>query len=243
MRYMGGKSRIAKSIAETILTEVRKRGGVSQNILVSLFCGNCAVEAKLADFEHLILNDNHKYLIALLQGVQSGYVLPDSVTKEEYQYIRKHKDNDPVLAGFVGFGCSFGGKFFGGYASDAQNTNYADISKRSLLKDMSKLRKATFVNKDYRNVELPEGCVIYADPPYKGTTGYGNEKFDSEAFWEYARRVSQSHLMFISEQNAPDDFVSIWEKPFTRTLDRNKTNYFQATEKLFIHKHNLLNKF
>lgn len=42
--------------------------------------------------------------------------------------------------------------------------------------------------------------------------------------------------MFISEQVAPDDFVSIWEKPFTRTLDVNKSNQFKVTEKLFIHK-------
>lgn len=45
--------------------------------------------------------------------------------------------------------------------------------------------------------------------------------------------------MFISEQTAPEDFISIWEKPFTRTLDVNKSNQFQVTEKLFVHKNNL----
>lgn len=31
----------------------------------------------------------------------------------------------------------------------------------------------------------------------------------------------------------PPDFVCVWEKPFTRTLDRNKGNQFKVTEKLF----------
>ena len=174
----------------------------------------------------------------MLNGVKNGYELPEVITEEEYKYIRNHKDEDPVLTGFVGFGCSFGGKWFVGYARNKTGTNYALQSKKSLLKDMKTLMNAEFICQDYRNVFLPHSCVIYADPPYNGTTGYGREKFDSEFFWEYARNVSQEHLMFISEQNAPSDFISIWEKPFTRTLDVNKNNQFKVTEKLFVHKCN-----
>lgn len=72
-------------------------------------------------------------------------------------------------------------------------------------------------------------------PPYNNTTGYNNEKFNSDEFWEYARETSKNHLIFISEQTAPDDFITIWEKPLTRTLDVNKNNQFKVTEKLFIH--------
>lgn len=140
-----------------------------------------------------------------------------------------------VLSGFVGFGCSFGGKWFGGYGR-SKNRSHAAESKRALTRDMKYLQDATFICEDYRNVKLPVDCVIYADPPYNNTTGYGNEKFDSQAFWEYARKVSKDHLMFISEQTAPPDFIAIWEKPFTRTLDVNKQNQFKVTEKLFIHK-------
>jgi len=184
----------------------------------------------------MILNDKHKYLIDLLKGVQSGYELPEHISEEQYKYIREHKDEDCVLTGFVGFGCSFGGKWFGGYARNKTNTNYALQSKRSLMKDMATLKGAEFTCQDYRDVELPPDCVIYADPPYNNTTGYGREKFDSEKFWAYTRGVSKDHLMFISEQTAPADFVTIWERPFTRTLDVNKQNQFKVTEKLFIHK-------
>ena len=109
---------------------------------------------------------------------------------------------------------------------------------------METLNNAKFICRDYRDVELPENCVIYADPPYNNTTGYGKEKFNSKEFWEYAKEVSKNHLMFISEQTAPDDFITIWDKPFTRTLDVNKNNQFTVTEKLFIHKkyENLIKK-
>lgn len=252
MQYQGGKSRIAKHISEAITNEVSRwqvknsnldcasnRERESNTTLVSLFCGTCSVESKLTNFKQRILNDNHKYLIEMLRGVQNGYELPETISETDYRYIRGHKDDDPILTGFVGFGCSFGGKWFGGYARNKTQTNYALQSKKSLLKDMSNLTDAKFICKDYRDVELPEGCIIYADPPYNNTTGYGKEKFDSKQFWEYARNVSQEHLMFISEQEAPDDFVAIWEKPFTRTLDRNKDNQFKVTEKLFVHKCNV----
>lgn len=108
MRYQGGKSRIAKPIAQIIM---QVAGG---DCFVSLFCGSCAVESKVQGFSRKLLNDRHEYLIAMLQGVQQGYNLPEHITLEQYRYIRENKDADPVLAGFVGFGCSFGGKWFGG---------------------------------------------------------------------------------------------------------------------------------
>lgn len=249
MQYLGGKSRISKQISDVInevsmweIENIKGFGGNNiehqfreSNCFVSLFCGTCSVESKIKGFDRKILNDKHEYLVELLNGVKNGYELPEHISEDEYRYIREHKDDDKVLSGFVGFGCSFGGKWFGGYARNKSGTNYAMQSKKSLLKDMNTLMDAEFICKDYKEVELPNGCVIYADPPYNGTTGYGKEKFDSEIFWEYMRKISKNHMAFISEQNAPSDFISIYEKPFTRTLDVNKNNQFKVTEKLFIH--------
>ena len=185
-------------------------------------------------FSRKILNDRHQYLIALLQGVQRGYELPESITPEQYRHIREHKDDDPTLAGFVGFGCSFGGKWFGGYARNATGTNYAAQSKRSLLKDMATLQDATFVCADYRRVCIPPRAVIYADPPYNNTTGYHGDRFDSAEFWIAMRLLADTgHTVFVSEQEAPPDIQCVWERKFTRTLDRNKSNQFFVTEKLF----------
>lgn len=235
MRYQGGKSKTAKQIAQVIMNACSSQ---RESSLVSLFCGSCSVESKITGFDNVILNDNHKYLIEMFKSVQNRYELPEQISEEQYKYIRDHKDEDPVLTGFVGFGCSFGGKWFGGYARNKTGRNYALESKKSLLKDMTTLMDAKFICKDYRDVELPDGCVVYADPPYEGTTGYGNKKFNSEEFWDYMQQISNNHLVFISEQKAPDDFICIWERPFTRTLDVNKNNQFKVTEKLFIHKCN-----
>lgn len=172
----------------------------------------------------------------MFKGLQNGYELPEYISKEQYKYIKEHKDENPILTGFVGFGCSFGGKWFGGFAKNKTNTNYASQSKRSVMKDMPNLKSAIFTCLDYKDVVIPKGSVIYADPPYNNTTGYGGEKFNTEEFWEYMRKISKDNKVFVSELKAPDDFECIWERPFTRTLDRNKNNQFKVIEKLFIHK-------
>ena len=229
MRYQGGKSRIAADIARFIVP-VRGR----DSVFVSLFCGSCSVESKVHGFSRMILNDLHPYLIALLRGAQNGYTLPDTISEDEYYFLRDNPDLDPVLTGFVGFGCSYGGKWFGGYARNQGNRNYAAESKRSLLKDMSALSKAEFLNLDYRAVPIPLHATVYADPPYSNTTGYKTGKFDSAEFWCFMRLIAETgHTVYVSEQTAPKDFTCIWEKPFTRTLDRNKQNQFSVTEKLF----------
>lgn len=182
------------------------------------------------------MNDKHEYLIALLNGVKNGYNLPETITKDDYYYVKSHKDEDKVLTGFVGFACSFGGKWFAGYAKNNFNVNYALRGKKSLLKDMATLMTAEIICKDYREVELPDGCIVLADPPYVNTTKYSLGDFDTNTFWEYMRIISKNHLTFVCEQTAPDDFVSIWSKPIRRSLDVNKDNQFQITENLFVHK-------
>ena len=178
-------------------------------------------------------------MIALFKALQNGYDLPEVITEEDYYYIKEHKDENPALTGFVGFACSFGGKWFGGYARDKAQVNYALRGKKSLASKMKTLMDAEFTCLDYRDVELPDGCVIYCDPPYENTTKYANVDFDHIRFWEYMRKISQDHLVYISELNAPEDFVCIWHKEIRRILDVNKENQFKSTEKLFVYKNNL----
>lgn len=160
MRYQGGKSKLAKPIAEVIHAVSRQQeqvsrtdsqknsGGVLSDTLVSLFCGSCAVEAKLAPyFKKVICNDAHPYLMEMWKALQQGWEPPDIVTEAEYQYIKAHKDEDPALTAFVGFGCTFGAKWFGGYARDKRGCvtrgGYAPRSKASLLKVFSELNRTS----------------------------------------------------------------------------------------------------
>lgn len=249
MQYLGGKNKIKKYIAEIINNEIFRRKvkdsetncGNNQQLyggggttFVSLFCGSCVIES-LINADKKILNDKHEYLIAMYKALQNGYELPENLTKEEYYNIKANKDNDKALAGFVGFGCSFGGKWFGGYAKNSTNTNYCKQSKTSVLKTMQGLNNATFICSDYKDVEIPANAIIYADPPYMNTTQYSNSKnFDCNEFWDYMRQLSKDHIVFISEENAPEDFKCVWSKEVKRVLDVNKTNIQSKTEKLFV---------
>ena len=61
---------------------------------------------------------------------------------------------------------------------------------------------------DYRDIKPEDDSVLYCDPPYIGTAGYGEDgsdtaAFDHGAFYEWCGR--QSSLVIISEYNMPSD--------------------------------------
>lgn len=227
---MGGKSRISKQIAEVLNSDIDKN-----KPFVSLFCGSCAIESKVqADIK--ILNDKHPYLIAMWQALQNGWTPPDVVTKEEYYRVKANMDENPALTGFVGFGCSFGGKWWGGYAKDRRGDDYCGQAKRGLLKDFPGVRYATFTCLDYHDVEIPDGAVVYCDPPYANTTGYTVGQFNTDDFWNYTRQLSKRCDVYISEESAPDDFECIWSKEKVRTLEKNDNVGRVKVEKLFKYK-------
>ena len=159
---------------------------------------------------------------------------PAEITESEYERIKANRDVDRALSGFAGFACSFGGRFFRGYAKDARGENYAEVGRRTLLRDMRSLRWAEIFCGDYRDVKIPPNSVIYADPPYAGTEGYLGEKFDSAAFWEYMRKLAAAgNTVFISEENGPSDFEVVWEREKVRTFSTKKVNQKTVIEKLF----------
>ena len=230
MQYMGGKSRISKQIAGVLNSAINK-----DTPFVSLFCGSCAIESKVqADVK--ILNDKHPYLIAMWQALQNGWMPPDVVTEEEYYRVKANMDENPALTGFIGFGCSFGGKWWGGYAKCKRGDDYCGQAKRGLLKDFMGVQSATFTCLDYKDVEVPDGAVVYCDPPYVNTTGYTVGQFDTNEFWDYMRQLSKRCDVYISEESAPDDFECIWSKEKVRTLEKNDNVGRVKVEKLFKYK-------
>lgn len=192
----------------------------------------------------MILNDKQEYLIELYKALQNGWLPPESLSEEEYRHIRDHKDEDKPLTAFAGFGCSFGGKWFGGYGRHGVKDNHAversmcKESGRALMRDLEILKKAEFMCLDYRDIEIPKGSVIYADPPYRNKmAAYGlQDQFDTDCFWEWCRKKSRDNLIYISELEAPEDFEVIWEKPVLRQLANCNAENFIAKEKLFKHR-------
>ena len=235
MKYLGGKTRIAKEILPLILAD-RKEG----QYFVEPFCGGCNVTDKVLG--NRIANDYNEYLIAMFRGLVSGEKYPEQIERELYNDVRDcfRSGSDKYNIGFmgwVGFMASYRGKFFGGYSgaywrSDGRHIDSMSEAVRAIAKQIPNLQGVEFRSGDYKGLQIPEESIIYCDPPYMGTTGY-SDGINHDEFWQWCReRVYDGHKVYISEYQAPDDFITIWEKPIQNCISLDK----KATERLFIYK-------
>lgn len=161
-----------------------------------------------------IAADCNQYLIALLQYQGE---LPEYISREEYLSVKQNPENYPDwYVGFCGFICSFRGMFFKSYVKNdvlkksGKIEHYQKEQINNFRKQRAKLAGIHFECCSYEQLNIPEGSVIYCDPPYSGTAEY-KDKFDSAKFWDWVRKkVAEGHKVFISEYSAPDDFECIW---------------------------------
>ena len=82
------------------------------------------------------------------------------------------------------------------------------LERLQSLESLERLQSLQNYQGDYRDIPIPtkESCVIYCDPPYRGTAGYLN-KFDFGEFDDWCRAHKDN--LFISEYNMPKDFRMI----------------------------------
>lgn len=228
MQYLGGKKRIANQIVEFLNPYLD-----NAKYYFEPFVGSCAI---IENIKHTrrFASDKNEYLINLYQALQTGWIPPENITEEEYQYVKNNKDENKPLTAFCGIGCSYSGKWFGGYCRDKKTTrNYAMNAHNTLLKQLPKIRDIIFSYKDYKECK-PNNSLVYCDPPYSNTTKYDLFKgFDNAEFWETMRQWSKNNIVFISEYTAPEDFECVLEIK-TRTDLKNKDGkMIPRIEKLF----------
>lgn len=227
MHYMGGKARIAKRLAS--LLESRRLPGQPY---IEPFVGAANVIQYMGDHGSRHGYDVQEDLILLLQAVAEGsMVYPETVSEEEYKAAKVAPPS--ALRGLIGFGCSFGGKWFGGYAR-GEPRNYAGESGRSLRKKAVGLQGVQWGLRSYTGLS-PNGSLLYCDPPYDGTTGFkGCAPFDSGAFWNQVRLwEAAGNAVYVSEYQAPPDFECVWSAETYSTLHANVTQGLPRTERLF----------
>lgn len=229
VRYTGSKRRLVKHIMPIILKD-RKPGQWYVEPMVG-GCNSFTVPAlpKLGA-------DANCYLIAMWRALQYGWQPPTTVTETEYQAIKAAPDDyPPQLVGFVGVGCSFGGKWFGGYAR-YKDTNYAAQSGRSVLKQLPDLRKAVFRCSDYKDLDIPPDSIIYVDPPYAGTTNaYLNTVVEQEFWYTCSKWAGQGHKVYVSNYHAPKDWIPVWQGTLRSSLDLD-TGSKHGLERLYVHR-------
>ena len=234
MKYMGSKNKIAKNILPFILKD-----RTPDQWYIEPFVGGCNMIDKVSGKR--MGNDINFYLIEMWKALQRGWIPPELVTEDMYNEIRKNKDDyEPHLVAYVGFLFSFAAKWFGGYRRDIAGSKgdmenmktQSRIALKSIMEQVPKIKDVVFSNLNYWEIPIPDNSIIYCDPPYGGTTKY-KDNFDHPKFWEWVRKMSNSeHQVFVSEYNAPDDFICIWEKDVKTTL--SKQAGIVSREKLFV---------
>ena len=210
MRYLGGKEMISGHVAH----EVERCFTPKTKMYIEPFCGSCAIIRKV-NFHTKIASDAHQELIAMFNKVKEGWSPPALVTEEFYQECKDGKHPD-YMRGYVGFQCSFAGKWFGGFARSKKGVtrDFNDESRRWFINRREDLKRIEFFHRDYKDY-LDMGlkdCVIYCDPPYKNTTGYKGTKFDHGDFYDWCRELSKENTILVSEYEMPEDFTCVWEK-------------------------------
>lgn len=249
MKYMGSKAKYAEEILDAIENEVHSRIYNYHNY-VEPFVGGANVIDKTEKYNALrsmtrIGNDINPYIIEMFRAVQKGWEPSDRYTEEDYKMAKENaketwKTASPDLMiaeiGFIGIGCSYAGKWFGGYARGNDNKgnprNYALESKKNLLKQAQNLKDIVFTNEQYYELDFARPSIIYCDPPYEGTTKY-KDNFNHERFWMWCdAQRDKGHKVFVSEYQAPEGWRCIWEKVVNSSLTK-ETGSKKAVERLF----------
>ena len=249
MKYMGSKNRFAKELLPIILKYRTKA-----QYYVEPFAGGMNLIDKVEG--NRIANDNNKYLIAMWKGINKGIVYPKEISKSLYSLARdvfngkearfEHIMNmTDDLVGWIGFMGSANGRFFEGGYSGKSNTkigtvrDYIAESIRNIQKQIPSLKDVDFRCNDYRELEIPNNSIVYCDIPYEGTKQYSTSKgFNHSQFWDWVREKSkQGHKVYVSEYNAPGDFVCVWEKKAKSSLSANGVigGNKVSNERLFIY--------
>lgn len=218
---MGSKSRIGAEIAKYIDSL-----GLTRQMVYEVFSGGCNLTQYIKS-RPLTCIDINPYLIAMWESLSKGdYSFVREYSKDEYLHIKNNTELYPkYVVGYVGFNMSYCGKFFGGYAGVVETKggvrNYPAEAVRNIKNQAERIKNIDFVCTDFMDFNFNANSVVYFDPPYKGTTGYGLS-FDYHAFYNKCRALkAEGCHVFVSEYNMPDDFSIIWEKKVKSSLSVN----------------------
>ena len=89
---------------------------------------------------------------------------------------------------------------------------------------------------DFRDVDIPDGAVVYCDPPYRGTNCGCYGGFDFGAFDAWL--ASCGHLCVVSEYTAPAGCIEVASRAKQCSAAANGKSQ-RVTERLFVHESRL----
>lgn len=219
MKYMGSKARYAKELLPIILS-----GAQPGQVYVEPFVGGANMIDKAPATLLRIANDKNHYIIALYQALQAGWIPPEEVSEAEFRTIRFDKEAfPPYLVGFAGIACCYGGRWFKGYQRgenrDGTPRRYVAETRSALLKQLPRLKDVLFVSRDYRDLFIAGGSIVYCDPPYVGAVAPYVYRVYHDEFWRWCDSlVVRGCRVYVSEYNAPPHWTCVWKKEVGTSL-------------------------
>lgn len=235
MAYVGGKGKCPKEFIQILQNELDKNPSATY---LEPFCGYLHVTKRLSfgPERKVIISDYKEDLIHLHAGIREGWEFRKFITLEDHI---KARDRGPSFErGLIRFGASYCGGFFNGFMSYrfyitggyVRNQCEEHFNHYELIKPV--LKKCSIHRCSFADWK-PKGCIIYCDPPYRGTTDYDTE-FDYRQFDAVVSEWAKTNIVFISEYVQPDvsgiHEVFSFEK-FCTIADTSNTD--KRIEKLF----------
>lgn len=221
MYYVGGKNRLAIPLRNLIATHAPCGG-----TYLEPFLGGANSFAAIAPmFTRTMAGDTHPDLMLFWEAIRSGWRPPARISQAEYQRLKTAEPS--ALRGAAGFCCSYRGKWFGGWDGKVRWTRCDQIwrdqyteSVNHALRKAGSLAAADLRHQPYWDWKPEPGTVVYCDPPYADTTGYG-KSFDTARFWQVASdwAANGAHV-FVSEYTAPEPWQAIARFKSIKSLNR-----------------------
>jgi len=233
MRYMGSKRRIWKYISPTIL-----KGREENQYYVEPFCGGCNSIAQVDG--NRIASDINPYLMEMWKGLLKGEEYPEEIPRETFIKAKiAYKNTDytnysVAMIGWIGYMASYNGIFYHSYSGiGSDGKDYVKASMDNIKKQLPLMNGITLDCCSYDELDIPEKSIIYCDPPYKGTSGYG-AKFEYDKFYDWCfSKKDEGHKVYISEYSMPTEFKCVWSMDVSNSLDRYSEQREKRKECLF----------
>lgn len=196
MRYIGGKHRQSKKIAEYV-------GLLAPDFrtYVEPFAGAMGAACRVVEAypgRRYILSDANPHLMCFWKAaVEGGWDPPKRVTEKDYlRYKRDLPAGDPMTA-YLGFAYSFMGAFYSGMAAKNPDGTL-NGSRASTIRKIEVLRRADVKLScaPFGKVKPPPGACVYLDPPYAGRTPQWKQNaFDQGEYVAYARSIAPGRVV------------------------------------------------
>lgn len=182
MQYVGGKFRQGKDIARVLSGHID-----GDTVYVEPFLGGGNSAARVArDCKpgKMILSDVIRPLVLMHQKCYNEGVdwMPLDVDRETYDWYKRHIPQDDPMTAWIGIGYQLVPDWFHSYCPYKCKSNRNGQDRTT--KWLRECKDVTFVCESYDSLYIPDGAVVYCDPPYANSESIKYTKgFDCNKFW------------------------------------------------------------